>query len=63
MLIKSSNKPKPSIRERVTQLVSNPVRSAARKKAIITIAKRRNIPLADAKFQQAISIAKSQNRK
>lgn len=63
MLISQTQKPKISIRDRVTSLMTNPVRSQARKKGLITLAKRRNIPLADAKFQQAISIAKSQNRK
>lgn len=53
----------PTIRQRVIGLMTNPVRSQARKKAIITLSKRRNIPRADAKFQQAIAIAKSQNRK
>lgn len=63
MLISSSNKPKISIRDRVTSLMTNPIRSQARKKGLVTLAKRKNIPLADAKFQQAIKIAQSQNRK
>lgn len=63
MLISSSNKPKISIRDRVTSLMTNPLRSQARKKGLVTLAKRKNIPLADAKFQQAIKIAQSQNRK
>lgn len=50
------------IRTKVTQLMAPP-RSKARKKAIITIAKKHNVPRSQAQFIQAVSIAKSQNRK
>lgn len=51
-----------TIRKNVATLVQS-VRSPARKKAIITISKKHNISRDDAKFKQAISIAKSQARK
>ena len=51
-----------TIRQNVKELMK-PVRSPARKKAILTIAKRRNISRADSQWVQAISIAKSQARK
>lgn len=63
MLISPQNKPKISIRDRVTSLMTNPIRSQARKKGLVTLAKRQNLTLADAKFKQAIRIAQSQNRK
>lgn len=46
-----------SIRANVTELMGK-VLSPARKKAISTIARKNNISLSDAKFQQAITIAK-----
>ena len=52
-----------TIRNNVQALMSNPVRSPARKKAIMTIAKRRNISRKDAAFVNATAIAKSQARK
>lgn len=47
----------------VTKLMSQPVLSPARKKAIMTIAKKRNLSRRDAQFVQARAIAISQNRK
>lgn len=58
-----TSQPKQTIRQTVTQLMQNPVRSQARKKGIITLSKRKNITRADAQFQQAIKIAQSQYRK
>jgi len=52
-----------TVRSNVQTLMANPVRSKARKKAILTIAKRRNIPRADAAFVNAQAIAKSLARK
>lgn len=51
-----------SIRKNVLELM-NPPRSASRKKAIVTLAKRHNISRKDAQFKQSIAIAKSQARK
>lgn len=51
-----------SIRQNVTELMKPPV-SAARKRAIVTIARRRNIPRSEAQFTQARAIAISQARK
>lgn len=51
------------IRAKVTDLMTSPVRSAARKKAILTIAKKHNISRKDAQFRQSIRIAQSQVRK
>lgn len=52
-----------TIRNNVTTLMSNPVRSQARKKAILTIAKRRNISQKDAMFVNATAIAKNMANK
>ncbi len=46
------------IRDNVTALMSSPVRSPARKKAILTIARRRNINRKDAKFVNSLAISK-----
>lgn len=63
MIINQNSQPKPvSIRTQVAQLMGT-VKSKARKKAIITIAKKHNITRTDAQFRQAISIAKSVNRR
>lgn len=51
-----------SIRANVTELMKAP-RSAARKKAIVTLSKRRNISRSDAQFAQARAIALTQARK
>lgn len=40
-----------------------PVQSAARKKAVLTIAKKHGISRKDAQFKQALAIAQSQARK
>lgn len=52
-----------TIRSNVQSLLSNPVRSPARKKAILTIAKRRNINHSDAAFVNALAISKNMARK
>ena len=46
-----------SIRANVTELMSSPIQSASRKKAIATLAKRRNISRQEARFLQAKAIA------
>jgi len=51
-----------TIRKNVTELMGSPVQSQARKKAIATIAKQRNISRADAQFIQAKAIAIRQAR-
>lgn len=51
-----------SIRKNVATLMK-PVQSQARKKAIITIAKKNNIPKKQAQFAQAKAIAIKQFRK
>lgn len=51
-----------SIRNNVTELM-RPAQSPARKKGILTLAKRRNVGVKQAQFTQAIAIAKSQARK
>lgn len=51
-----------SVRKNVTELMQSP-QSAPRKKAILTIAKKHNIPRKEAQFRQAVAIAKSQARK
>ena len=48
---------KPTLRENVSALMSGKV-GKTRQKGIITLAKRRNIPRTDARFQQAVAIAK-----
>lgn len=53
--------PRP-ITTHVTKLMTEPVLSPARKKAIRTIAKRRNISPRDAQFVQARAIAQSRVR-
>lgn len=52
-----------SFRRNVKELMTAPVQSASRKKAINTIAKTRNVSREDARFIQAQGIAKSQMRK
>ena len=54
---------KPTIRQAVTSLMSSPIRSATRKKAIETIAHKHNITRDEAKFKQAIRIGQSQARR
>lgn len=49
---------KNTIRQNVTELMK-PAQAPARKKAIITIAKKNNIPRKDAQFRQSIKIAQS----
>ena len=51
-----------NIRQNVAFLMQ-PARSPARKKAIITISKKHNIPRNQAQFRQAIKIAQTQGRK
>ena len=51
-----------SIRKNVTILVNEPV-GKSRMRAIATIAKKHNISREEAKFKQAITIARSQYRK
>lgn len=51
-----------TVRQNVSVLMQ-PARSMARKKAILTIAKTRNVSRADAQFIQARRIAQSQARK
>lgn len=46
------------LRSKVTQLMG-PIRSKARKKAIITISKKHNITRQAAQFRQSLAIAKS----
>lgn len=50
-----------TIRQNVAELMKAP-ESAARKKAILTIARKHNIPYAEAQYRQAIQIAKKQAR-
>lgn len=52
----------PTIRARVSALMAVP-RTRARKKAIITIAKKHNISRTDAQFRQSVAIARTQSRK
>lgn len=51
-----------TIRDNVTSLMTGKV-GKARQKAIITIAKKNNIPKTDARFRQAIKISQRLNRK
>lgn len=51
-----------TIRKNV-QTLMQPAISPARKKAIVTLAKRRNISREDAQFTQARAIARTQSRK
>ena len=51
-----------SIRKNVAELMQ-PVLSQARKKAILTIARKNNISLEEAQYKQALRIAQSQARK
>lgn len=50
-----------SIRKNVSELMGNPIQSAARKKAILTIAKKNNISIKEAQFKQALAISKRLN--
>ena len=50
------------IRQKVTQLMQSP-RSAARKKGIITLSKKHNVPRQQAQFMQAVKIAQRLSRK
>ncbi len=52
-----------TIRANVSELMNSPIQSASRKRAIATIAKKRNIPRSEARFIQAKAIAISQSRK
>jgi hypothetical protein len=52
-----------SIRYNVNELTKNPIQSPARKKAIVTLAKKHNISLQEAQFRQAKTIAIAQARK
>jgi len=54
---------KGSIRANVQELMMNRIQSPSRKKGIATIARRRNISRADARWTQSLAIAKSQARK
>lgn len=56
------SKGKGSIRKNVTELMKPP-QSAARKKAINTLAQKHNISLQEAQFRQARAIAIAQSRK
>jgi hypothetical protein len=47
-----------TVKKNVTELMK-PARSASRKKAIITIAKKHNISRSDAQFRNSVAIAKS----
>lgn len=51
-----------TIRQNVTELMSG-IQSPARRKAIMTIAKRYNISPKEAQLRQALAISKSQARK
>lgn len=51
-----------TVRKNVTELMQ-PARSAARKKGILTLAKRRNISRKDAQYLQSLAIARIQARK
>lgn len=51
-----------SVRSNVNTLMQ-PVLSPARKKAIMTLAKKHNISLQDAQYHQAIRISQAQARK
>ena len=51
-----------TIKSNVSELMSK-VQSPARKKAIVTLAKKHNISLKEAQFRQAKAIAVSQSRK
>lgn len=51
-----------NVRKNVAELM-NPAQSPARKKAIITIARKNNISRKDAQFKQALAIAQSAGRK
>jgi hypothetical protein len=51
-----------NIRQNVTTLMG-PVKSASRKKAIMTLAKKHNISRSDAQFRQSVRIAQSVGRK
>jgi len=50
-----------TIRQNVSELMKAP-ESSARKKAILTISRKHNIPYAEAQFRQAQAIAKKQAR-
>lgn len=58
MLFKGPN----TIRKNVAELMK-PVQSPARRKAIVTIAKKHNVSKPEAQFKQALSISRSQARK
>lgn len=51
-----------TVRTNVATLMQ-PAQSPARKKAIITLAKKHNISRSDAQFRQSVAIAQSQARK
>lgn len=51
-----------TVRQNVKELMGAPIQSAARKKAILTIAHKRNISQADARFIQAKAIAVNKAR-
>jgi len=52
-----------NMRKNYNELTKNPVQSAARQKAIQTIAKTRNVSLEEAKHIQALAIIKAKARK
>lgn len=52
-----------TVRDNMNKLMALPVRSQARRKAILTISRRRNINRNDAKFVNSLAIAKSHARK
>ena len=54
--------PKTTIRQNVTSLMQGRV-GPARRKAIMTIAKKNNINRTDARFKQAVAIARTTQRK
>ena len=51
------------IRANTQMLMNAPVRSPARRKAILTIARRRNIPRQEAKFVNSLAISRNHSRK
>ena len=52
-----------SIRYNVGELMNQPIQSASRRKAILTIAKKNGISVQEARFRQAKAIAISQSKK
>ncbi len=52
-----------NIRKNITELTTQPIQSASRRKAIKTLAKRKGISFKEARFRQALAISKQYAKK